>query len=580
MSDSKWTRRQALTSLSGSGVILASCREETPVDTEMRITAEILQAAQQVIGLDFTLPEREQMLKRANQSLEFFGNLREFSLDNSVPPAIQFDPVPRGSVPEPPAGKPAKLSSPIPDVPGRLEDLAYWPLSRLAPAVKARKVSSVDLTRLYLERLRKYDEKLECVISYTEKLALEQARRADRELARGRYRGPLHGIPWGAKDLLAVRGYRTTWGATSHRDQTLELDATVVRMLEDAGAVLIAKLSLGALAAVDVWYGGKTRNPWKLDEGSKGSSAGSAAATATGLVGFSIGSETMGSIVYPSATCGVTGLRPTFGRVSRHGAMTLSWSLDKLGPICRSAEDCALVFAAIHGLDPHDRTTCDRPFVWPVGDNLEGLRVGVAESLFQEQEEEAAKENDARSLEVFRSLGVDLVPIELPKRPLAPELILYTEAAAAFDEVHAEQPGRPVEGTGGEQLAQHVPSGPVRSGRRVHSGQPAALPVDGGHGPPHVRGRRLPGPQLQPERSAHQPDGAPQPLPAQWVRPRRPAHEHHLDGAPLRRVPDPGPGPSLPAGHRPSLQATSGVLICRSGPARQNLKNEKHARSS
>ena len=347
------------------------------MDTEMRITAEILQAAQQVIGLDFTLPEREQMLKRVNQSLEFFGNLREVSLDNSVPPAIQFDPVPRGSVPEPPAGKPAKLSSPIPDVPGRLEDLAYWPLSRLAPAVKARKVSSVELTRLYLERLRKYAEKLECVISYTEELALEQARRADRELARGRYRGPLHGIPWGAKDLLAVPGYRTTWGATSHRDQTLELDATVVRMLEDAGAVLIAKLSLGALAAVDVWYGGKTRNPWKLDEGSKGSSAGSAAATATGLVGFSIGSETMGSIVYPSATCGVTGLRPTFGRVSRHGAMTLSWSLDKLGPICRSAEDCALVFAAIHGLDPHDRTTCDRPFVWPVGDNLEGLRVGV-----------------------------------------------------------------------------------------------------------------------------------------------------------------------------------------------------------
>ena len=434
MSDSKWTRRQALTSLSGGGLALASCRDESPVETEMRITAEILQAAQQVAGLEFTPAEREQMLKRVNQSLEFFGNLREFSLDNSVPPAIQFDPIPRGSVPHPPAAQPATATTPIPEVPGRLEDLAYWPLSRLAPAVKARKVSSVDLTRLYLERLKKNDEKLECVISYTEELALDQARRADRELAQGRYRGPLHGIPWGAKDLLAVRGYRTTWGATSHRDQTLDLDATVVRMLEEAGAVLIAKLSLGALAAVDVWYGGKTRNPWKLDEGSKGSSAGSAAATATGLVGFSIGSETMGSIVYPSATCGVTGLRPTFGRVSRHGAMTLSWSLDKLGPICRSAEDCALVFAAIHGLDPNDRTTRDRPFAWPVAQRLEGLRVGFAESLFQEQEDGAAKENDARSLEDFRSLGVELVPVELPKRPLAPELILYTEAAAAFDE--------------------------------------------------------------------------------------------------------------------------------------------------
>ncbi len=434
MSDSKWTRRQALTSLSGGGLALASCRDESPVETEMRLTAEILQAAQQVAGLEFTLPEREQMLKRVNQSLEFFGNLREHSLDNSVPPAIQFDPVPRGNVPYPPAAQPATAKTPIPEVPGRLEDLAYWPLSRLAPAVKARKVSSEELTRLYLDRLRKYDEKLECVISYTEEMALEQARRADRELANGRYRGPLHGIPWGAKDLLAVRGYRTTWGAASHRGQTLDLDATVVRMLEEAGAVLIAKLSLGALAAVDVWYGGKTRNPWKLDEGSKGSSAGSAAATATGLVGFSIGSETMGSIVYPSATCGVTGLRPTFGRVSRHGAMTLSWSLDKLGPICRSAKDCALVFAAIHGLDPDDRTTRDLPFVWPVGDRLEGIRVGYAEKLIQEQESEAAKENDTRSLEVFRSLGVDLVPIELPKRPLAPELILYTEAAAAFDE--------------------------------------------------------------------------------------------------------------------------------------------------
>lgn len=434
MSDSKWTRRQALTSLSGGGLALASCRDESPVETEMRITAEILQAAQQVAGLEFTLPEREQMLKRVNQSLEFFGDVRGSSLDNSVPPAIQFDPLPRGNVPSPPAAQPATARTPIPEVPGRLEDLAYWPLSRLAPAVKARKVSSVDLTRLYLERLKKYDEKLECVISYTEELALEQARRADHELARGDYRGPLHGIPWGAKDLLAVRGYRTTWGATSHRGQTLDLDATVVRMLEEAGAVLIAKLSLGALAGVDVWYGGQTRNPWKLDEGSKGSSAGSAAATATGLVGFSIGSETMGSIVYPSATCGVTGLRPTFGRVSRHGAMTLSWSLDKLGPICRSAEDCALVFAAIHGLDSNDRTTRDFPFVWPFGDRLEGIRVGYAEKLFQEQENEAAQENDSRSLEVFRSLGVDLVPIELPKRPLAPELILYTKAAAAFDE--------------------------------------------------------------------------------------------------------------------------------------------------
>lgn len=289
---------------------------------------------------------------------------------------------------------------------------------------------------MYLDRLRAYGQKLECVITLTEELAMTQARRADAELARGGYRGPLHGIPWGAKDLLAEDSYRTTWGAKPFEDQVIPYDATVVRRLEEAGAILVAKLTLGALAWGDVWYGGQTRNPWNLEQGSSGSSAGSASATVAGLVGFSIGSETLGSIVSPSTRCGATGLRPTFGRVSRHGAMALSWSMDKLGPICRTVEDCALVFDAIHGADGKDPTARDLPFTWDPGTRLADLRVGYFRAAFEADHD--WKPFDDAALETLRSLGANLIPVDLPTDafPLdALRIILNVEAAAAFDDL-------------------------------------------------------------------------------------------------------------------------------------------------
>jgi Asp-tRNA(Asn)/Glu-tRNA(Gln) amidotransferase A subunit family amidase len=285
------------------------------------------------------------------------------------------------------------------------------------------------LTKIYLERLRKHDSTLHCVVTLTEELALKQAKRADEEIVAGRYRGSLHGVPWGAKDLIAVSGYRTTWGAAPFKDQTLGCTATVARRLEEAGAVLVAKLSLGALAMGDQWFGGRTRNPWNPAQGSSGSSAGSSAAVAAGLVGFALGSETRGSIVSPCRVCGTTGLRPTFGRVSRFGCMTLTWSMDKIGPIARSVEDCALVLGAIHGADGLDACAVDRPFSWPTRRDLRTLRVGYID-------QKPAKA-DRPELKVLQELGVQLVPIKLPdKFPLEPlSLILDVEAAAVFDDL-------------------------------------------------------------------------------------------------------------------------------------------------
>ena len=315
-----------------------------------------------------------------------------------MPPAFRFDPTPgeppytgpRGTV-EPPKMELAK--------PGTDDDLAFLPLAKLAHLVRTKQVSSVELTKLYLDRLKKYDPALLCVVSLTEELALKQAKQADEEIAAGKYRGPLHGIPWGAKDLIAYPGYKTTWGAGPYKDQTLDTKATVAKRLEEAGAVLVAKLTLGALAMGDQWFGGMTRNPWNVKEGSSGSSAGSAAAVAAGLVGFAIGSETLGSIVSPCTRCGVTGLRPTFGRVSRHGCMTLSWTMDKLGPIARSVEDCALVFGAIHGADGLDPTAVDRPFDWPAKKGPKGLKVGYFETK--------KSPDERKELKMLKDLGVN-----------------------------------------------------------------------------------------------------------------------------------------------------------------------------
>ena len=403
-----------------------------------RITRDMLDEAERIAGVEFTDSERDLMLQGLNSNLEAFETLRTVELPNAVPPALYFNPIPPGTTLNRPAVATRRSEVRIEKVPADLEELAFWPVTHLASLVQTQRVRSVDLTRMYLGRLKKYGPKLECVISLTEDLAMEQARRADAEISRGEYRGPLHGIPWGAKDLLAEHAYRTTWGAMPYKDQIIAEDATVVKRLEQAGAVLVAKLTLGALAWGDVWYGGRTRNPWNYEQGSSGSSAGSAASTAAGLVGFAIGTETWGSIVSPCTRCGATGLRPTFGRVSRAGAMALSWSMDKIGPICRSVEDCALVLDAIYGPDGRDLSVVDQPFGWDVEFEVGRLRVGYLQSAFAQarEEQEEWKNFDERTLDKLRGMGFELIPTELPQLPVgAMSFVLNVEAAAAFDEL-------------------------------------------------------------------------------------------------------------------------------------------------
>jgi len=404
------------------------------------ITKATLAAAEKLAGLELTDEERELMLDGVQEAREAYRAMRTVELPNSVPPALVFDPVPPGvTLPERAGGFRAG-EAPVPPKPEDPDSLGFLSVADLGRLLRAGEITSVELTETYIDRLRRYDPLLECVISFTEERALETAERADRELAAGKDRGPLHGIPWGAKDLLAARGYRTTWGAEPYKTQVLDDDATVVRKLEEAGAVLAAKLTLGALAWGDVWYGGRTRNPWNPEQGSSGSSAGSASAAAAGLVGFAVGSETWGSIVSPATRCGATGLRPTFGRVSRHGAMALSWSMDKLGPLGRTVEDCALAFEAMRGSDGLDTTVVDRPFHWDPDRDVTRLRVGYIAALFErEPEDDAEREwmaKDRATLETLESLGVSLVPLELPDLPIeALSFILSAEAAAAFDEL-------------------------------------------------------------------------------------------------------------------------------------------------
>jgi Asp-tRNA(Asn)/Glu-tRNA(Gln) amidotransferase A subunit family amidase len=408
------------------------------------ITVATIACAEEVAGLKFTDEQRQQMLEGLKSQEQQIEALHRIPLDNSVPPAILFDPVPPGATLSLPVKHPTRRSRVAARaVPADLEELAFLPVTELAELVRRRKVTSTQLTEMYLGRIRKYDSVLKAVITVTEDRARAQARKADEEIARGRYRGPLHGIPWGAKDLLAVKGYKTTWGAGPYRDQMIDADATVVKRLDDAGAVLIAKLTLGELAQGDIWFGGTTKNPWNVAQGSSGSSAGPGSATAAGLVGFSIGTETLGSISSPSTRNGVTGLRPTFGRVPRTGAMALSWTMDKIGPLCRSAEDCALVLEAIHGPDGMDRTVKEVPFSWDATVKPTSLRVGYVKSAFElaernekNQLQHGTKRFDDAALDVMRRVGGTLVPVEIPDMPYgAMRLVLTAEGAAAFDDL-------------------------------------------------------------------------------------------------------------------------------------------------
>ena len=397
------------------------------------ITREAVLEAEKLIGLNFSDAKLDLMLPDLRDQEARFEALHRFAFSNEVPPALLFNPIPLGMKFETRRSK-FKMSPPgRVKLPANLDDLAFYSVGQLAALIKTRQLTSERLTRFCLERLKKYGPRLECVVTLTEDLALQQARRADAEIAAGKYRGPLHGIPYGAKDLLAVKGIPTTWGTAPFTNQVFDYDATVIKRLEAAGAVLVAKTTLGELAMGDIWFGGMTRNPWNLKQGSSGSSAGSTAATAAGLIPFAIGTETYGSIVSPCDRCGATGLRPTFGRVSRAGAMPLSWSMDKIGPICRSVEDCAIVFNAIYGPDGIDQTVYDVPFNYNPRLSLKKLRIGYLKGDF-DQEKGERKQNDEATLQKMRALGVDLIPVELPNYPLRDiSFVLSTEAAASFD---------------------------------------------------------------------------------------------------------------------------------------------------
>ncbi len=402
------------------------------------ITTQTIQEAEKLMAVEFSEDQREQMMSSLVSRAAGIHQLREIDLDNSVPMALYFNPVPPGkTIPNPDQ---IEIDWKIPsgvELPENADDLAFYTVSDLASLLQSGKISSVELTRFYLDRLEKFDPELEAVISLTPEIALKQAEKMDRERAAGTVRGPLHGIPYGLKDLFAVEGTKTTWGATPFKDQEIDQTATVVQKLEDAGAVLVAKLTLGALAYGDIWYGGRTNSPWNTELGSSGSSAGSAAATAAGLVPFAIGTETLGSIVSPSTRNGTTGLRPTFGRVSRTGAMALSWSMDKVGPITRSVHDAAMVFDAIRGSDGLDLAVKDFSFNYekPGGEHpLENVRIGFLESAFEAEYPNA--EQDRQVLEDLRKSGAELIPVELPEFPTAQLFdILIGEAAAAFDEL-------------------------------------------------------------------------------------------------------------------------------------------------
>jgi Asp-tRNA(Asn)/Glu-tRNA(Gln) amidotransferase A subunit family amidase len=391
--------------------------------------------AENIIGLYFTDAERDSLLQDLQENRDAYTRLREIDISNQIPPAITFNPIPPGFKPTEQKSL-LKLSPAQRQIlPDNRSEMCFYTVRDLGELIRARKITSVEITRLFLNRLKKYDAQLHCLITLTEDLALQEARTADQEIADGHYRGPLHGIPYGVKDLLAVKNYKTTWGARPYEDQNIDRDATVIKKLRAAGAVLVAKLSMGALAWGDVWYGGTTRNPWNPEQGSSGSSAGSAAATAAGLVPFAIGTETWGSIVSPSSRCGTTGLRPTYGRVSRAGAMALSWSMDKIGPLCRSVEDCAIVFGAIYGPDQEDQTVYDFPYNYDFNLDLTRLRVGYLISAFEQDYDE--QHLDRATLDVIRQkLNVHLIPITLPNLPVQSlSFILNVEAAAAFDDL-------------------------------------------------------------------------------------------------------------------------------------------------
>jgi Asp-tRNA(Asn)/Glu-tRNA(Gln) amidotransferase A subunit family amidase len=411
------------------GAFVTSKLERTP------ITVGIVQEAQKMISFEFSPAQADSMLNNLNQFSASYENLRALKMPNSVVPALNFNPVPVGFIPQDKTNGFVLGQINGIKLPADKNELAFYTIRQLAELLRTKQITSVDLTKFFIDRLKKYNSKLLFVVTYTEDYALKQAAKADAEIQSGHYRGVLHGIPYGVKDLLAQKDYKTTFGAVPYKDQQLNVDATVITRLESAGAVMVAKLTLGELAQGDVWFGGKTKNPWDITRGSSGSSAGPASAVSAGCLPFAIGSETLGSIVSPSTECGDTGLRPSFGRVSKYGAMALSWSMDKLGPITRSVEDAAIVFNTIQGTDPKDLSTIGASFNYNGnGKSLKGYKIGYTKADFDRKY--ANHSSDSTTMAKLKELGAELVPIEYPKFPIGSlTFLLDAEGAAAFQEL-------------------------------------------------------------------------------------------------------------------------------------------------
>jgi Asp-tRNA(Asn)/Glu-tRNA(Gln) amidotransferase A subunit family amidase len=433
------TRRRLLGFFSGiglggtllPGVLWAQLQQEGT--GSQTITAPMLRDALALSGFSFSDDEQAAMLQAANQNLTRYEEVRKIQIPNNVGPPYYFSAIVPGMKVNK-VRQPLRFSTPHVKRPANLEDAAFWPVTHLSRLLRTRQVTSVELTQMYLTRLHRYNDQLNFVVTFLDELALEQAKQADAEIASGKHRGPLHGIPWGAKDIIAVKGHKTTWGSAAYKDQVIDEEASIVEMLREAGAVLLAKLTSGELASGDRWFGGQTKNPWNTAEGSSGSSAGPGSATAAGCVGFSIGSETSGSILSPSARCGVTGLRPTFGRVSRYGVMALSWTQDRLGPLCRYSEDCAVVMSVIAKPDGRDLSVSEIPFNYNANLDIRKLRVGYLKEAFDETSDPVAKRNEEKALAQVQALGVKLIPVKVPEGSTDAGGF-GVESAAFFDEL-------------------------------------------------------------------------------------------------------------------------------------------------
>ena len=447
------SRRQFLAGTT-AGLLLSGCRKSAPApsaelpagappafgtapDAGPEVSTATFVEAEKLVRFSMTPAERDTAAGNWRKMMaplyERRSGPRKLALDPAVAPASRWDPMLPGLKPAPSRDRFVRSKTDPGPLPANDADIAFAPVTQLSRWIESRKLTSERLTRIYLDRIERFDPKLRCVITLTRDLGLDQARRADQEIAAGKYRGPLHGIPWGAKDLVDTAGIATTYGAEPYRNRVPQRDAAVVARLHEAGAVLIAKLSLGALALNDIWFGGQTMNPWLLEEGASGSSAGPGAATAAGLVALSIGSETGGSIVSPSMRCGLTGLRPTYGRVARTGAMTLCWSLDKLGPMTRAVEDAMLVLRAIGGPDAGDVASVPSQLDFDAAGPVEGLRVGYFPAWMKEN---PATDVDRAALETLGKLGMKPVEVSLPDWPYdSMMLILFAEAAASFEEL-------------------------------------------------------------------------------------------------------------------------------------------------